>query len=233
METSPLSKTRAAPVNSPFRDLCLRLVGYLRRNGLHRTLTQGATVARRGLFQSRKCLFHCDLRFVSAGAPYGAQSVERIERPEQLSEQDWQQIGIAWNIDLARRDFPIRFERGATMWRVRLDGQFAGYCWTLAGDTMSPYYHPLGKGDVHLFDVFIFPPYRGRQASVYLINEILRELAAAGQARAFIDTSEWNHPMLNSLRKTDFRPYAVARKFTLFGRTFVEWGNRRQTSRCL
>ena len=231
METTSASKGVTAGVNSRFYDLCFRLGSYLKRHGLRRTVTQAATVARRGLLQSRKCLFCCDLRSVGASALLSSQSVERIEGAEQLGEQDWQRIGIAWNLELARRDFPERFERGATMWMVRVGGQFAGYAWTLAGDTMSPYYYPLGNGDVHLFDVFVFPAYRGRQASVYLINEILRELAAAGQARAFVETSEWNHPMLHSLYKTDFRLYAVARKLTLFGRTFVEWGNRGEIRR--
>lgn len=230
MKPTPTSKAKVAAVNSSFNDLCVRLVGYLRRNGLHRTVTQAATLARRELFQSWKCLFYCDLRCISASALPKSLSVERIERPEQLGEQDWQRIGIAWNPQLVRRDFADRFESGAIMWMARLDMHFAGYGWTLAGDTIWPYFHPLGNGDVHLFDFFIFPPYRGGRASAHLINEILRELAAAGQARAFIATSEWNHPMLNSLRQTDFRPYAVARKFTLFGHTFVDWGNRTQQS---
>ena len=110
------------------------------------------------------------------------------------------------------------------MWAVRSQGKFAGYGWTLPGGTMEPHYYLLGKEDVHFFDFMIFPEYRGRHINSSLVNYILCQLAAEGKARAYIETSEWNHSEIRSLCRTSFLRTGIARKAALLGRVFVLWG---------
>ena len=109
------------------------------------------------------------------------------------------------------------------MWLIRCEDQLAGYGWTITGRTIAPHYHPLGTNDVHMFDFLVFPEYRGRRINPSLVDHILNQLSAKGRTRAYIEVREWNHAQLISLAKTRFRLLGVARKVSLFGRTFVEW----------
>ena len=66
-----------------------------------------------------------------------------------------------------------------------------------------------------------------------LLNHILRNLAAEGGGRAFIEAAEWNEAQLSSLRKTPFRCLGKVRKLTLFGHSFVRWADRKSAEKVL
>lgn len=171
-------------------------------------------------------LFYCELQnegSATATKLPGHLKVERKASLDGIGAQDWQQISEFWNPDLCRQNFSERFREGATLWLIRADGKLAGDGWTMTGRTIAPHYHPLGANDAHLFDFLVFPEFRGRNINPLLVGHILNELSAEGGTRAYIEVREWNRPQLVSLAKTRFRRLGVARKASLFGRTFVEW----------
>lgn len=88
---------------------------------------------------------------------------------------------------------------------------------------MEPHYFRLGREDVHLFDFYVFPPYRGQGLNPLLLTNILHNLTTECAGRAFIEAAEWNHAQLASLRKTSFHRLGQASKFTIFRRTIVCW----------
>jgi len=112
------------------------------------------------------------------------------------------------------------------MWLIDIEGKLAGYGCTLRGCTVEPHYFRLGPDDVHLFDFQVFPQYRGRGLNPLLVNYILRSVAFECRGRAFIEAAEWNRAQLASLRRTPFRRFGAARKFTLLGSTVVCWANK-------
>src|SRR5208282_2600936 len=128
-----------------------------------------------------------------------------------------------WNPKLAGRNVEERLGKGASLWLIKSEERLAGYGWTLQGRTMEPYFFPLGKLDVHLFDFHVFSQYRGRGLNPLLVNHILHNLATEGACHAFIEAAEWNQPQLSSLRKTPFQRLGLARSFTIFGHKFISW----------
>lgn len=190
----------------------------------------------RRLLSSRFVLYYYDL--VTRGCPSllartlpDGLTVARVTSQEEIDQQDWQKMTNFWKPELTRRNFSERFRKGAAVWLIRSDGKLAGYGWTLTGRTIKPHFVPFGPNDVHLFDFLIFPEYRGRGINPLLVTHILDQLAAESRTRAYIEAAEWNHSQLTSLSKTGFHLLAVARKVSLFGRTFVEWGRAEEPSR--
>jgi hypothetical protein len=150
-------------------------------------------------------------------------TMDRMRSEAELSPPDLVAMTAFWNPKQAHRNISERFELGASLWLIKFEGQLAGYGWSLQGRTVEPYYFPLGKDDIHLFDFHVFPHYRGRGINPLLVAGILRNVTPTCGGRAFIEAAEWNGAQLSSLRKTPFHHLGMARSFTLFGHTFVSW----------
>jgi ribosomal protein S18 acetylase RimI-like enzyme len=202
-----------------------RLTIYFRRHGLAATIRRAQLAGKRALFADRMVVLYCDLgerRSPQVNVPT-ALRVERLRALTDLSAEHLQAMTNFWNPRLADRNIRERFEKGASLWLVECEEQLAGYGWTLQERTIEPYYFPLTQDDVHLFDFYVFPHYRGRGMNLYLIGHILNSFATNCAGRAFIEAAEWNDAMLLSLRKTSFRRLGLARSFTIIGYTFVSW----------
>jgi GNAT superfamily N-acetyltransferase len=202
-----------------------RLVGYFKRHGFRSTLDRFWVFMQR-MFSNRMVLFYLDFpkRSTSLDARLPQHlAVERKGSRAEMRSDDWDKIVNFWNPRMAERNLTERFCQGAALWLVRSEGQLAGYGWTVTGHTIEPHYHPLGANDVHMFDFLVFPEFRGKNVNPFLVDYILDQMTKEGMTRAYIEVREWNKPQLQSLRKTRFQLLGVARKTSLFGRTFVEW----------
>ncbi len=149
--------------------------------------------------------------------------VERKRAEIELDARDLLQVESVGYPKAVRRQLSGRFARGASLWLYKLDDKVAGYGWTLTGTAIAPHFFPLGRGDEHLFDFFVFPEYRGRRINPSLVKHVLAKLALEANGRAFIEAAEWNTPQLNSLGRLPFHKLGHARKFFLFGRTVAVW----------
>jgi len=205
-----------------------RFAVYLKRNGLVATAGRISLGVRRTLFANRMVIFYCDIpsqQCCSTDLP-GFLKVERHQRVTDLNAQDLQEITSFWNPKLARRNLEERFRLGASLWLIRFQSQLAGYGWTLQGRTVEPHYFPLGERDVQFLDFHVFPKFRGRAIDWVLMTEILHRLAEDGMARAFGEAAEWNKASLSSFAMARFLRLGAAKKFVLFGRTFVWWDHQ-------
>lgn len=210
-------------MNSP--EYIGRFFHYAKHHGLWGTVKRALAGLRRMLAGNRFVLFYCDLVDFKAPAFDGmAQGkVERKIAETGLEAQDLHQIVNAGYSPAVRRQLAKRFAQGATLWLFELEDKLAAYGWTLSGHTMEPHFFPLGRNDVHLFDFFVFPEYRGRRINPSLVRHILNNLALEGKARAFIEAAEWNTAQLHSLQRMPFQKLGHARKHSLLGRTIVVW----------
>jgi hypothetical protein len=206
-------------------DSISRLVDYYRRHGLGATIRRAKLAGQRALFADRMVVFYCDLderRLRPVNLPK-AFSVKRLKALNELSAQNLQEITDFWNAKLANRRIRDRFDKGASLWLVESEDRLAGYGWTLEGQTIAPYYFPLGPDDVQLFDFYVFPTFRGRAIHWVLTSYILHLLATEGRSRAFADTAEWNLAQLASFKMTPFRRLGVARSFATHGHSLTSW----------
>lgn len=202
-----------------------RLIFYLKRNNLRATVTRVGVAVKRTLFSGRQVLFYCDLstlRSAKTELP-NFLTLERHTNAASLGQQDLEEMTNFWNPELTRRRMKERFELGASLWMIRVEGKLAGYGWTLPGRTVEPHYFPLAPGDVQFLDFHVFSKFRGRALDWFLMKQILHELAAEGFSRALGEAAEWNKASLASFGMTPFQRLGSAKKFHFFGRTFVVW----------
>lgn len=206
-------------------ELIARTWHYTKRNGIAAAAQRISVAARRFFRGSAFVLFYHDLALTPGDASFAAQDgiIERRTAFEQLGSEDLSHLLDAWNPRLRQEQFKQRFGIGASLWLFKLEGRIAAYGWSVMGRTVEPHFFPLGSQDVHLFDFFVFPEFRGRRLNPALVNHILSRLAQETHGRAFIEAAEWNQPQLASLARMPFRRLGCARKFQLFGRTFVVW----------
>lgn len=149
--------------------------------------------------------------------------IERIQTTSQLASCDFGRLLMTGDPVMIKKGIEERFTKGATLWLYKVQGCVAGFGWTMVGRTVEPHFFPLAPYDVHFFDFFVFPEYRGRRVNPTLINGIFEQRVLRGKGRAYIECWEWNQPQLASLKRTPFQKLAVATKRTLFGRTIVSW----------
>jgi GNAT superfamily N-acetyltransferase len=207
------------------QDSTKRFLQYAKRHGFRATMGRMGLSFKRIWIGTRHIIFYCDLAACKPTA-FDDRNHARVEKKNAESEldgQDLSQIANLWNPEITRRQISERFEQGASLWLFKLDDKLAAYGWTIIGRTIEPHFIPLGANDAHLFDFFVFPEYRGQGINPSLVNYILTKLAMEMRNRAFIEAAEWNSAQLCSLSKTPFRPFGLASKHSMFGRTLVVW----------
>jgi ribosomal protein S18 acetylase RimI-like enzyme len=207
-----------------------RFFHYAKHHGWWGTIKRALLGLRRMLTGTRYVLFYCDLaRFEAAPLDETVQGrVQRMFSGDELDPKHVSRIMNARYPAVVSRQIAERFAQGASLWLFELEDKLAAYGWSLIGNTMEPHFFPLGGNDVHLFDFFVFPEYRGRRVNPLLVRHILNSLALEGKARAFIEAAEWNTEQLRSLKRMPFQKLGHARKHSLLGRMIVVWseGNR-------
>jgi hypothetical protein len=213
------------------QDLASRFVEYKSRHGLWSTCKRAGLSLKRILTGNRMVLFYCDLGAREATSPCTTSplAVERNTAAQMVAERDMLKIVNFWNPKIMPRLISERFNRGASLWLAKSGDGLAGYGWTLNGGTIEPHFFPLGTDDVHLFDFFVFPEFRGQRVNCFLVLKILDVLAGEKKNRAYIEVAEWNLPQLKSLSKMPFQKLGRARKFRLFGRIFTVWSEGNTT----
>ncbi len=187
------------------------------------TLRRAGLALRREASADKMVLFACTLPV--SNAPLMPGILERKENQTSVSAEDLARLLSHWNPESMRRLIAERFAANAELWLLREAGTIAAYGWTLKEKTMEPHYFPLQPGDVHLFDFFVFPEFRGRSLNPALVGQILSAMSREGLKRALIEAAPWNQAQLASLKKTPFQRLGLARK-CFFGKPAVVWSDR-------
>jgi len=205
-----------------------RLAAYYKLHGFAATIRRAALAMKRSLSSTRMIVFCCDLtkQTTPTNIPISL-NVERLSNYTGLSPQDLHEMTSFWNPNQARRNIRERFEKGASLWLIKLGDSLAGYSWTIRGRTIAQYYFPMAQDDVQLFDFYVFPKFRGRAILWFLIMFILRSLRDEGASRVFGDVAEWNQASLSFYKTIPFRRLGAARSLTIFGHTFIFWSKNK------
>ncbi len=192
-------------------------------HGTQDTLRRGWLALQRAASAGRMVLFTCALPLPDVSRMTG--SLERKKNQATLSAEDLARLLSHWNPDATRRLMTERFAAHAELWLLREQGKIAAYGWSLKEKTMEPHFFQLRPGDVHLFDFFVFPEFRGRGLNPALVGQILATMSREGLKRALIEAAAWNKAQLASLKKTPFQQLGIARK-SFSGKPIVVWSDR-------
>ncbi len=200
---------------------------FIRRNGLLAMFVRIGTSIRRLRTGSSMVLYSCEVSRTAAFSQFNlpGAALQQVGTASQLTFDDMRQILISGVPSVITRMFKERFERGAKLWLLKLDGRIAGFGWTLIGCSMEPHCLPLTPKDVHFFDFFVFPENRGRRVNPALVCGILEKLQGSSLSRAYIECAAWNKPQLSSLKHTPFQIIGVTPKFRFFTKTMILWNS--------
>jgi GNAT superfamily N-acetyltransferase len=198
-----------------------RAVVYFRKNGLPGTLAKVRSNLQRSIFHGQMWVFSADLKGLEDKA-YNS-LIERKQAINELACADVSRIINSWDLGIGMPKLQERFSKGCSLWLARINGEIAGFVWSVPHKPVAPYFFPLMAQDVHLFDGVVLSEYRGRRILPAILNHILYELQKEGYERAFTETYSWNASPRKSLAKTPFRLIGVARKQKIFGRILVTW----------
>jgi len=156
-------------------------------------------------------LFYCDLaRDIPEPLPEAASRLVRVSSLSLLTEEDRQRMLESGYPPAIAADMSKRFRPGNHSLDSPTGRPHRGIWLDVTGGTMETHFHPLGASDVHLFDFYVFPEFRGQRLNPTLVGSILRELSATQRGRAFIECAVWNEPQLRSLARTPFQRFGTA-----------------------
>src|ERR1051326_66234 len=137
---------------------------YARAHGVASTLKRAWLRSKQLLRGDRLVLFYCELRELGIGTmePVGEGKAELKQSQAELAVADAERIANISDPALQYHRMSKRFANGASLWLWRHDSQLAGFGWSITGKTIDTHFFPLSPEDVHLFDFFVFPQYRGQ-----------------------------------------------------------------------
>lgn len=203
----------------------LRTEKYLRRHGLKSALKRSWREIQNRFFHNREVLYCQRLvpqKDEGPSVPEGFQ-IERYDRRTDVPDKCLRRIAEHYSEELMKEHLRRRFDLGARLWWLACGQEDIGYTWTLEGRATEPYYFPLMRDDVYLFDALVFPSLRGRGLNSILLNGILAHYRREGYHRALLETAEWNSPVTKFLLKSNFERIGLARKKFRRGKLKVTW----------
>ncbi len=198
---------------------------YLKANGLSKTAIHALEVGKRNIFQNRFIIFYADIATIKDKEIKLPDSwtVECKQQQGDIKEIDLNRLLSSWNKTIKNRQIRERFDKGAILWFLKINNELAAFKWTIRKKPVKPYFFPLTDCDVHVFDAFVFPEFRGKNINAFLTKYVFFELKKDNTIRAFAEVHAWNKQELNSIQKSGFIRLSSARKFHFFGRNVTIW----------
>ncbi|NIQ15925.1 MAG: GNAT family N-acetyltransferase, partial [Candidatus Dadabacteria bacterium] len=191
----------------------IRIKRFYDENGLLKTVRQFFSVAIRDIFKNRFIIFYAELTQMTDDFILPDENtVVCRSKEEELSEQEMNSLYFHRGREIISYQLGKRFKEGAIIWFIKMNETPLGFIWSIRQKTIQPYFFPMCKNDVHLFDNEIFKEYRGKGINRLLIGSTLFELKRRGMVRAFIETGIWNKPEIRSLAKTEFNKLGMGSK---------------------
>jgi ribosomal protein S18 acetylase RimI-like enzyme len=208
------------------RGFGIRIIKYWRKHGYLKTIRRFFSVIYQNIIQNKYVIYYFDLKlFKFINRNTADITVENKIRREDISDEE-KKVLISFKGETQYQDVTKRFfKKNAKLWLVRCKGELAGFCWSIEAGTIRYYFFPLTDKDVHIFNVEILEPFRGRGLNPILMNHVCNHFLSEGYERAFIETATWNLSEIRSLSKLPCEQLGIARKFTLLQRTITIWDN--------
>lgn len=206
-------------------NILTRFVNFYKKRGILNTLFRISEQPYRILFKGHTFLYYAEMNEINDAVltlPPGI-SVESKKTFIEAVQPDMQIMVDYWNKEKERVKIIERFKKGAILWIIKLNGNIAGFGWSIKGKMVHPFYFPLTPHDAVLFSYEIFEEYRGRGFYHLLINYILGTLKLAGVSRGFGFVYALNASSINGIEKSYFRKFCKARRFHPFRRNITIW----------
>ena len=202
-----------------------RFKNYYQKRGFLRTLLRFFEQPYRIIFKSKRILFYAEMNEVNDSVLALPPNIiiECKKAYNEAVQPDMQKMINYWDKENETDKVRERFEKGSFLWIVKLNGDIAGFVWSIKGKTVSPWYLPLTPHDTYIFDAVTFEEYRGRGFYPFLMNYVLGQLKMYGASRAVWEVYDWNKPSILGLKKTYCCKFGEARKFRVFGRNVTIW----------
>jgi RimJ/RimL family protein N-acetyltransferase len=202
-----------------------KVTNYYKLHGPKQTCQRVFESMRRSVFFRRYVIFSMDLDDWSFAGKETSHHYEIVclGGETEISEMFMKQILEHHQEKMFREYLEKRFTKGAALWCFKKGDVLIGYFWSLIGKTMKPYYIPLMEKDVHIFDGFIFPKYRGHGEMAIMMNMVVDHLKTLGLRRIFIEAAEWNVPSLKFIEKMGYSRLGYARQRFRQRKMVVTW----------
>lgn len=204
--------------------LVARMKSYQTQYGFWQMVLHAFTKPWDVLFNREFILYYsdlCDIRHAPEGGP--SLRVDRYSEKEALEQDEYAELIKNHPRQIVDMQFRERFEKGASIWLLKENGQVAGFVWTIKGRTVRKHFFPIVSQDVHFFDNEVFPQYRSRGLNTTLIETVLWRCKEAGMVRAHIETPKKNRAERRSLAKTHFQDYGMAKKTCFLWPNLTLW----------
>jgi hypothetical protein len=147
-------------------------------------------------------------------------SIDEIDKKDydDLVELGTSLMGSAGNILIRKR-----FGLGAVLWLLKVNGQLAGYRWTIANNHVTPTHLPHTESDAHSIGIEIFPIFRGSHLFRQFDEGLKILLKKEGYKRFYSETFLWNKHAIKAISKTSSCKIGISTMFCIFGKTIVIW----------
>lgn len=207
------------------RNFITRLLNYYKKRGFIRTFLRICEQPYRIIFKSKMFLFYVDMNELDVSVLNLPQDiiVECKRSYDEARQLDMQRLIIYWEKEEEWDKARERFEKGAILWILKLEGDIAAFGWSIRGKMVSPWYLPLTLNDAVLFNFVTFEEYRGRNLYSVLLNYIFGRLKSEGVSRSYGFVWEWNTQSIRGIQKAHFRKFVEARKIHFLGRNITIW----------
>lgn len=153
-------------------------------------------------------------------------TIEIVKSENEIGDKELKRLiegGTALMGNKAKQMIKERFAKGALLWLMKMNDQFAGYSWTISKDTLRPTYMPYTEKDVHGIGDEIFEEFHNQGLHRIFVKYQLINMKNEGFLRFFGEIYVWNKPSLRSYGKTEMRKLGIAKKRFLGGRNIVTW----------
>jgi GNAT superfamily N-acetyltransferase len=213
----------------PKSSILRRLGNYYQKGGLLKTLRRIVEQPYRAIFKNQRLLVYAELNEVDNSVlslPSGI-IVDRKTAYDEAIQPDMRKMIDYWNTEGMIDRVKERFAKSTVLWIIRLNGDIAGFVWTISGKVLSPWYLPLTPHDAYVLDAVTFEQYRGRGLYAVLMNYVLGKLKAEGMSRVVGELYTTNTASIRGLKKTYYRTFGIARKFHILGRNITIWSQGR------
>jgi GNAT superfamily N-acetyltransferase len=208
--------------NFPLWLLLERLLTFYKKHGASGTIERFLVIPIR-IIRGRSVVFYVDLNTIERTDNIEQNVIEEKKGEGDLSEMDMKRLIYLRGDKVIKKIMKKRFSEGGVLWLLKQHGKIASICWTTTGMTLQKFPLPLGRDDVHYFDVETFPEFKGKGLAPLLINKTLENFKSQGLFRAYIDVKIWNKTSLSFVGKTLFKEFGTARMLKIFNKNIAIW----------
>jgi hypothetical protein len=159
-------------------------------------------------------------------------SFQRYQAMDQIGKEDLRAFLACSSILMGSATFIImheRFNKGAILWMLKVNGQVAGYWWTIANNHVTPTYLPHTSKDIHAIGIELFEGFRGGRLLKTFSQAVQSTLKKECYQRYYAETYLWNLNAIKAFQRIGDCKVGTATRFGFFGKNVIIWHEMSET----